>query len=382
MKRFSAALALLLPLMIVAGSVTPRGLTASPELNTDPATAGQWAGPFDWPLISVHSVVMPTGRTLLFSYDDSTQVWDPVSNGFVSSEALTRDLFCGGQSLMPDGRVLVTGGTVRGLPPGLPKGLRDTHIFDPFTESWERVGDMAQGRWYPTNLTGPDGRTYVYSGLDDTGIVTWNVEVYESGVGWSQIGSIFALPLYPNIHLLSTGLAYYSGPTRHTSYITLVPPGMIADQTSNYGLRNGGVNILLPPGPDRIMILGGTRDSVPTATVEIIDLTVDSPSWQYTTPMNFAREDANAVILPDATVFVIGGHEFRPVEGQAPESTAVFQPEIYDPETATWSLMAEMAIPRVYHSTAVLLPDGRILAGGTDGYYFGGDLFTSISLRR
>lgn len=357
---------------MAASTDSPHDVTATSDTNANPAAVGQWEGPFAWPLVAIHAVMMPTGRILHWSYNPSSHVWDPWLNRFTSSKELTRNLFCGSQASLPDGRVIVIGGTVSGTPQGSPpRGLRDTHIFDPARESWSRVEDMAQGRWYPTTLTGPDGRTYAYSGLDDTGATTSNVEVYESGVGWVSLGTIPQLPLFPNIHLLSNGEAYYSGPTQGTGFIRLDPAFLYNIINSNYGYRSGGVHFLLPPGPDRIMILGGTRDSVPTATAEIIDHSNPGARWQYTTPMNFPRRHANAVILPDATVFVIGGHGDFEVDDQSPESTAVFQPEIYDPETATWTIMDAMAIPRVYHSTAVLLPDARILAGGTDGYYFG-----------
>lgn len=363
--------AILVPVMAVATGAAKQAATSHPERSSDPAVVGQWEGPLAWPLVAIHAVMMPTGRMLHFSYNSSSHVWDPATHTFTSSQPLSRNLFCGGQSFLPDGRVIVTGGTVSGTPQGVFWGLPDTHIFDPATETWTRVEDMAQGRWYPTNLTMPDGRTYVFSGLDDTGAVTSNVEVYVPDSGWQSIGSIIGLPLYPYLHLLSNGDIYYAGPTKTTAGITLDPLGIYDIQQSNYGYRAGGVNVMLPPGPDRIMILGGRQDSLPTNSAEIIDLTQPSPSWQNTTPMNFPREHANAVILPDATLLVIGGHGDYHGPGESPESTAVFEAEIYDPETEVWSIMAPMQVPRVYHSTAALLPDGRVLAGGTDGYHFG-----------
>ena len=39
-------------------------------------------------------------------------------------------------------------------------------------------------------------------------------------------------------------------------------------------------------------------------------------------------------------------------------------PEMWDPATGAWSQMAPMAIPRTYHSVALLLPDGRVFSGG------------------
>jgi hypothetical protein len=45
----------------------------------------------------------------------------------------------------------------------------------------------------------------------------------------------------------------------------------------------------------------------------------------------------------------------------------VLEPEIFNPDTETWTKTQPMIIPRLYHATALLLPDGSILTTGTDG---------------
>jgi hypothetical protein len=80
--------------------------------------------------------------------------------------------------------------------------------------------------------------------------------------------------------------------------------------------------------------------------------------------MVYPRVNVNAVVLPDGTIFVVGGQ--RAGKWNA-DPQAVLEPEIYDPRTDTWTTMAPMEHPRQYHSVAVLLPDGRVLtAGGVD----------------
>jgi hypothetical protein len=76
-------------------------------------------------------------------------------------------------------------------------------------------------------------------------------------------------------------------------------------------------------------------------------------------PLNFPRLHLNAVLLPDHTVFVTGGSL-----KQEDQPLARLQPEIYDPVTDTWTPMASSTVPRLYHSTALLLPDGRVVAAG------------------
>jgi hypothetical protein len=80
--------------------------------------------------------------------------------------------------------------------------------------------------------------------------------------------------------------------------------------------------------------------------------------------MTFARTNVNAVLLPDGTVFVVGGQ--RNGKWNA-DPQPVLEAEIYDPSDDSWTVTAPMAFPRQYHSIAVLLPDGRVLtAGGVD----------------
>jgi hypothetical protein len=75
--------------------------------------------------------------------------------------------------------------------------------------------------------------------------------------------------------------------------------------------------------------------------------------------MFFERRNANAVLLPDDTVLVVGGNR---TGGQ---TDPVYTAEAYDVVTDTWRLLPAMNRMRVYHSTALLLPDGRVWACGT-----------------
>jgi hypothetical protein len=123
--------------------------------------------------------------------------------------------------------------------------------------------------------------------------------------------------------------------------------------------------VLLPPAQaQRVMICGGgpvgmADHSDATDAVSIVDLTATDPHYVPAAPMALPRLHLNAVILPDHTVFVGGGslqHEDEPL--------ARLEAEIYDPASNTWSVMAAATVPRLYHSTALLLPDGRVVAAG------------------
>jgi len=188
------------------------------SVNDDASVVGLWEGPYAWPLVAIHSLLLPTGKILQYSFPGDTQfarcyVWNPVSSEF-TSVPVNRPLFCSGHSFLSDGRLLVTGGNGP-APEGDFRGIKDAHIFDPFSETWTRIEDMSSGRWYPTNVTLADGSVLVFSGLDElTGEINSDIERIQpdDSSGW-QIVSQVSLPLFPRIHMLSSGDIFYSGPS-------------------------------------------------------------------------------------------------------------------------------------------------------------------------
>jgi hypothetical protein len=130
----------------------------------------------------------------------------------------------------------------------------------------------------------------------------------------------------------------------------------------NFGSRTDTLSSVQLPGLTKIMNIGG-RNKIrgTTATTEIIDFSQSRPQWRYSGSMHYPRMNGNAVLLPDGTVLMVGGG-LGPRRYQNP----VLQSELYDPVTETWTVMAAQSVPRMYHSTAVLLPDGRVLSAGED----------------
>jgi hypothetical protein len=110
------------------------------------------------------------------------------------------------------------------------------------------------------------------------------------------------------------------------------------------------------------MVVGGNNLSdQPSNSAEIIDLSATTPQWTTIPHMNFRRMEFNAVTLPNGKIFIVGG---RSDFDSSP--TPVLTPEIFDPQTLTWDTVAPHQVPRRYHSTAILLPDARVLVAGGD----------------
>lgn len=332
-----------------------------------PAEDGDWSEPFALPLIAIHAAMLPTSKVLLFSAEHGVPgihgwLLDPASltlKNVPPPEPWNPD--CAGHSFLADGRLLVSGGTL-GFNPT--RGPKSAYIFDSFTEQWIQIEDMRAGRWYPSNITLPDGRVITISGLNDTdGAINSDVELWDSkGTNnWQLLGQK-TVPYYPYLHVLSNGSVFRSGPDAQTEIYDPSGNQWTFVATRNVAGRYEAPSVLLPRTSDRVMVMGGNDlTGQPVNSAEIIDLSAATPQWTNISHMNFRRMEFNAVILPDGKVFVVGGRS--DFDGSP---TPVLTPEIFDPQTLTWDMVEPHQIPRRYHSTAILLPDARVLVAGGD----------------
>jgi hypothetical protein len=136
----------------------------------------------------------------------------------------------------------------------------------------------------------------------------------------------------------------------------------MAVSSSTLTYRDFGTSVMYDDG--KVLIVGGNVRSglaMPSASAEVIDLNDESPVWRTVNPMNFPRRQHNATLLPDGTVLVTGGSSLPGFDNAA---GAVFTPELWNPATEQWTPAADHDRYRGYHSTALLLPDGRVLVGG------------------
>ena len=92
----------------------------------------------------------------------------------------------------------------------------------------------------------------------------------------------------------------------------------------------------------------------------------EHPQWISTQPMAQRRLMPDAVLLPDGTVFVSGGSSSGTADAAR---MPILDSEIYDPIADTWTTVAAMHVPRLYHAASVLLPSGEVMTSGTDNKY-------------
>jgi hypothetical protein len=328
------------------------------------------------PINPIHMALMNNGQVLIVAgsgYDAANSnyeaaVWDPRA-GTIIRQSVGWDMFCNGMVVLPDGRVFINGGNLK-YNPWL--GERRSAVYDPVTGQFTDLENMAHGRWYPTVTMLGDGSVMTFSGLSEFGATNRSVEIYRVGSGWSpEYDSSWVPPLYPWMHLLPDGNVFVSGSISQSWTFAPSTKTWSAMAPTNLGrTRRYGSSVLLPLSPadgyaPRVMIFGGGDPA--TATTEIIDLSAPAPQWQYGPAMSQPRIEMNATILPSGRVLALGGSA-----RDEDAATAGLNAEVYDPATNTFSSAGANAFPRLYHSNALLLPDATVALVGsnpTQGVY-------------
>jgi hypothetical protein len=351
---------------VLTGGVLIAAIEQSSEAGV-PADEGKWTQPFSLPLIGMHSSLLPTGKVLLYSAEHGVPgvqayVLDPVTLALTEVPPPGDWIpACSGHSFLADGRLLVTGGQIGTEDP--PIGTTECNIFDPFTQQWIRIEDTRSGRWYASNITLGDGRVVTFSGLDGYSDFNPDIELWDpkGTSNWQLLGQKI-LEYYPHLNLLTNGLIFRSGPDGRSETYNVSNDTWTVVAYRNVDGRFDSPFAMLPPNQNRFLVMGGNdKYNQPNNTAEMIDLSSPNPQWNYVSPMHYARMDFNAVILPNGKVMVVGGRA-----NYAPTAIYVYTPEIFDPQTLTWNNMAPHQIPRWYHSSALLLPDGRVMVSGGD----------------
>lgn len=407
-------------------------------------------------LFVVHAALLYTGKILCFCghvedmfYAPIAYLYDPRVSASTPLKACPMpasvDLFCCHYVQLYDGRLLVIGGSQQDdLSSGAAvyhgsEGAKTVVVFDPAPGKENFVpttlGQLAQGRWYPTVVMMGDGRAIVLSGRRESGNYPGNpagiadaVEAISpkadsrATLGIPSGGTPAPrLPIYPGAHLAPDGNIY----TTHTTWgqevaepssfklaVTATASTWTA-QTTNAPVqkeREEGMSVPLPvtkpraASQGRYLIVGGGQaqgrnintaatgpilqvggpsaadftghpGTVNLKAAEILDTTVNPPTWTATpgAGLTSARVNGHCVLLPDATVAVLGGHNAYKWQAKANNPGVTEQTtapsltvELFKPGVG-FTVGAAMTFPRMYHSAALLLPDGRVwIAGGAD----------------
>jgi Domain of unknown function (DUF1929)/Kelch motif len=322
-------------------------------------TMGQWGPPFAWPAVAINAALLPNRRVLTYGRHGHVPVlWDPARPATFTDLALPADFFCSGFTFLRGGRLLVAGGHA-----GVDNfGLKSAYLYDPPTRQWIRAADMRNGRWYPTLTTLANGHVLAISGGDTAAALNVLPEVYAPGTNqWRALtAATKSVPYYPMMFVAPDGKVFNVGPDQATAFLNTSGSGSWTPGPPRlFGGRDYGSAVMYDAG--KILVVGG---GAPTATAEAIDLT-GARIWIPVGSMAVARRQTNATLLADGTVLVTGGTNASGFNS-APTTSAVLAPELWNPATpGQWKQLASMSHHRLYHATALLLPDARVLSTGS-----------------
>ena len=352
---------------VPAGSAA--ALPGLPRLFDPPREIGRWSPPESVSVTGIHSALLRTGKVLLFqgkegdSPGSHARLLNPATGALRTVDVpFDREHFCSGHAFLPDGRLLVAGGEGDGVRTTGPSWVT---VFDPASETWSKADSMAHGRYYPTVTELPGGRAIAVSGTPPEG-GSKNVKQIErfdpATERWSQLprSANIRTGTYPRLFVLGNGKVFRAGPEQDSSLFDPATKSWSYVDRFNYGPRTEGAAVLLP-GLKRVLAVGGSRALAPSSkSAEVIDFSQRDPRWHYTGAMNRPRMNVNLVLTADGKALAVGGG-LGGIWGPP-----VLESELYNPATGRWSLMDAQQAPRDYHSTAILLPDGRVLSAGQD----------------
>jgi hypothetical protein len=349
--------------------------TRAAAVAADPGQSGSWSPVTATPVVPIFQAVLPNGKILIwdsvgdnaaetYPVHDFTRaaVWNPADDTSKRVDVQGSNIFCAGFAHLANGNILVAGGNADiNL-----NGTVQTHIFDWQTETWSRGRDMAAARWYPAVAETANGEEVIVGGGPSI------AEVYQEN------GAIRPLPGFAkyNSRLYAftgsrpdTQLGFL-GPTATGYTITTSGDGAITGTVTRDAISRdyGGFSTY---DIGKTLVTGGgsiTEDGkakVPTRTSVVMNANTGLvPTVTSTGSLSIGRRQLNATLLADGSVLATGGMSSAATNNLVDLNNAVTAAERWDPATGQWTILASAARIRQYHSTAALLPDGRVMTGG------------------
>ncbi|RII42840.1 DUF1929 domain-containing protein [Galactobacter valiniphilus] len=359
----------------------------------DPALMGSWSvSATELPVRAIHSTLLKDGRLLLIagSGNDGNQfaagtfrsvVWNPTT-GVFKQIPTPYDMFCAGHVTLPDGKVLLAGGTAAfpgaGDGPNTFKSSPKSYYFDPKDDSCHRVSDMPDAHWYPSLTKLGNGDIWAAGGLNANAQGTVATQMFNTKTrSWlplNQVPQTYTYwGTYPHMFLLDDGTLFYSGAhtfgngrpgTGSSLYDWRTASVLDVPGLREKDMRDQAGSVFIGPVQDqRVMIVGGGNTDGNRAAinlVDIVDLKAQTPS--YTAGPDLpgpGKLYVNLVNLADRTVLASNG-------SQQNRSQSVRSAALYAPDANAWTSISPDPVPRNYHSSAILLPDGRVAVLGSN----------------
>ena len=338
---------------------------------------GAWSEVVDWNVMAIHAALLPDGNVLTYGTDASGvgpafnyDIWDP-SKGLAAGHTLLdvtteTDIFCTAQAIVPGTtQMLLAGGTteIRGNEEdGSSADINFLNLNDYALSKSPR--QMLAGRFYPTITTLANGEMLVHGGRSEPNVPVLTPEVYTPGKGWRELNdaddeAAYQVWYYPWSFVAPNGRVFFTGDRFGMWWLDTEGKGKVtpAGNRPDNQWRASGSAVMYDEG--KILLAGGQSQQVSTATALTIDINQTQVKVEEAAPMMFPRSEHDLTLLPNGDVLASGGSAIRnTLEGVA------YTPEIWNPASDTWTAMKDEGTHRLYHSSTMLLPDGRIFSGG------------------
>ncbi|KAI0425356.1 hypothetical protein F5Y09DRAFT_352335 [Xylaria sp. FL1042] len=364
----------------------------SPDVNLNaatftppPTTQGRWESTVVLPIVAAAGALSAEGDVIFWSayrpdrFDGGTgqtltALWTP-SSQTVTQRTVTEthhDMFCPGISLDANGYIIVTGGN----------DSKNTSTYDPANAGWTSSAEMVIARGYQSSVTVADGRVFTIGGSWSGGRGGKNGEIYSPATNkWTSLPGCVVAPMltadkqgvyradnHAWLFAYKSNSVFQAGPSQQMNWYNVSGSGSYtaAGTRAADGDAMCGIAAMFDAVSGSILSAGGSpsyQDSNATPNAHLVKLgSVGAAATVTKLPsMAYARAFANGVVLPDGTVLVVGGQSY-PVPFM--DTTPAFPAELFDPKTGTWRTMASIAVPRTYHSIALLLPDATVVSAG------------------
>ncbi|KAI8603437.1 glyoxal oxidase N-terminus-domain-containing protein, partial [Dissophora ornata] len=309
------------------------------------------------------------------------------------------NFFCSAGGYRPDGTIVSLGGAeAQGVVEEGWNSLRFLSACNA-TESkcdWDIRSEISltAGRWYPTVETLADGRLFIIGGAnrgasensEEISVSSW--ELYpplpSNPTHFPFLLETLPYNLYPMVNLMPDGNLFIFANTRAIifstktwSIIKNLPD--LPGPPRNYPLSGG--SLLLPLRPENnyepeVFICGGSTEFASRAQGQEqcgrIKPLSERPAWVIE-DMPFGRMMPDMVIVPDGSVLIFNGAN-KGTAGYDRAADPVLRPVRYQPwdndeskeAKSRFTVQNPSYIPRLYHSIAMPVLDGRVLVAGSN----------------
>ncbi len=330
---------------------------------------GAWVSPAadNWPLIPLHAVLTPDGRVLTYGSNEagaatgffSYDVWDPadgLSGPHLTLENRTlTDIFCSSMVILPNnGNVLIAGGDIWSGTAITKTGNNNSNLFNAGSNTLTRGSNMKRGRWYSTATALMNGEIYIQGGSGGGAAYPEVRQINGSFRALTAADTHAYSYYYPRNFVAPDGRVFGIDTAGKMYYVSTEGLGAIS-QVGQLALSYVGrwsSAAMFRPG--KILLVSGNSNQA-----RVIDINGSQPTVTPTAALSSRRAWSTATVLPDGRVLVTGG------SGEPDKLVNVNNSaEIWNPATGAWTVGASGNRARLYHSMALLLPDGSVLVGG------------------